>query len=369
MSGGTRYDLFAPVAPGLEALLAGEVAEIVPGARTSQRRGGVSVHVSREDLWRVAASSRLAESLRVRIGHFPVHDFDELLAGLGRLPWDAYVPRGHVPPVKVSTRRSALYHTDAVAERVIATLAARGARAEEVDTPTVHLRIVHDRAHVSVAAADDLHKRGWRPEAGAAPLRETLAAACVRAAGLHRGEQPVWEPFCGAGTMLVEVAAARAGGTSAPPDRGFAFERWPTHDASAWTAVRHTLRAPRPVGEHLGSDRSAGVLAAARRNAERARLDSVCTFVEGDFEQVLGRVPEGAAVLTNVPYGRRLKGGRGLRRSFQRFGDVLARRPDLSPVFVLVGGKDFAKATSLPWDPLLQFSNRGTRVSLLRLRR
>jgi len=374
----TRYRVFVAVTPGLEPLLAQELVELGLCDRPSAVAGGVELAGDRRCVWQVALRSRLAESVRVRLGRpFRAVRFEQLRERLGRLPWSAYIPRGLRPEVRVSCRRSRLYHSDAVAQRIEAVLeerletaapvAAAGLHAGGLQPPRVYARLERDLVQISIdASGEPLHRRGYRTHVGAAPLRETLAAACLRAAGLS-GVSALWDPFCGAGTVPVE--ALREAMDLAPgASRRFAFEAWPTHDAEAYGVLVRDLPAARPPAMSVfGSDVDRDVLAAARDNARRAGVAEHLKLLEGDFETVAARIPPGAAVVTNPPHGRRLT-GRGLRELHRRLGALLAGRPDLSPVHVLTGYPGFRRATGLPWRQVLTFDNRGSPVRLLRLR-
>jgi len=364
----TSYEIFAAVTPGLELALAEELAELAPDATLHQRRGGVELRGAREVLWTVCAGSRLAETVRVRIGRFEARDFGALEAGLARLPWAAYLARDASVDIQVTARKSALYHSGAVAERVDRALK-RPLAAQEEGGTRIWIRLVKDRATVSVDAGGGLlHRRGWRRAVTRAPLRETLAAACVRLATLA-SEQPVWDPFCGAGTVAIEAVLASRGGP-AQRDRDHAHRRWPTHDGDAYAAWRgEALAARASVRRAIGSDVAAAAITAAEANAVSADVVSSCTWLAGDFEALLEAIPEGAAIVSNPPYGKRLAGGSALERVFTRFGELLTRRQDLGPVVLLVGARGFEAATGLSWRTIAEFSNRGTPTRLLRLER
>jgi putative N6-adenine-specific DNA methylase len=84
-----------------------------------------------------------------------------------------------------------------------------------------------------------LFKRGWRQEAGEAPLRENLAAGILRLAG-WTGEQVLLDPMCGAGTFLIE-AAFMAQGIPPGERREFAFRHLQNFNQSAWDRIRHEI--------------------------------------------------------------------------------------------------------------------------------
>ncbi len=322
-------------------------------------RGGLELMASPEQLFGLALHARLLEGLRVRIGRFEARSFRELEAALARITWRTWVGAEQPVRARVTCKKSKLMHSDAVGERVIraASSIAQGPRPDEDVAAIVHLRIVKDRVTVSLEAGGlPLHKRGWKTQVGEAPLRETHAAAIVRLAELAP-DQPVWDPFCGSGTIVLEARRA-------PPRRSWSFERWPVHDAEAFAAVPRSEADPRRV---LGSDQDEGAVARARYNARAAGVE--VELEASDFDAIAGSVAPGSAVLTNVPWGQRLPGGASLERTWRRFGDGLASRPDLDPVVVLAPPHRFARATGLPWDVLAELRAGGTPVQILRLRR
>lgn len=163
-------------------------------------------------------------------------------------------------------------------------------------------------ATVSIdAAGGPLWKRGWRARAGAAPLRETLAAALLAFAG-HDGDRPLLDPMCGSGTIAIE-GALRAARRAPGAGRSFAFEAWPGRDRAADAEVRRRLATaertpPAPV---WASDRNGGAVRLAGRNAEAA---GVATWVRVErADAALLQPPTGPGlVAVNPPYGSRLEG-------------------------------------------------------------
>lgn len=376
--GATRYRIFVAVTPGLEQLLEQELGELKIGLSGAIReRGGIELSGDQQGLWRVACCSRLAESIRVRIGRpFVARSFEQL-QHVTRLPWAAFLDRsGPWPRVKVTCHKSRLHHSGAVAQRIGEALAGRlgldGAEARTgMPGPTIFARLVRDRVQLSVDASGELlHRRGYRISTGRAPLRETLAAACLRAAGYlsQSGDAPLWDPFCGTGTIVLEAQDAITGRWPGIR-RAFAFERWPTHDAEAFDAFKAGLnRRDQPAARVIGSDLDQRQLDAAVRNARRADLEHHVTWLAGDFEEVEQKIPEGAWILTNPPYGPRC-GGRGLGELYRRFGELLRRRSDLSTnTFVLSGHPAFRSRTRMDWKTVLAFGNQGVPVELVRPR-
>jgi putative N6-adenine-specific DNA methylase len=155
------------------------------------------------------------------------------------------------------------------------------------------------------AAGGPLYKRGWRQRIGAAPLRETVAAAMLLSCG-YDGSVPFLDPMCGSGTLAIE-AALIAGRRAPGLGRTFAFESWPGHDPARTEALRKRFAAqerkpPQPVH---ASDRNGGALRLAGKNAEAARVAPFVRFERMDAGQVMP--PDGPGICAvNPPYGERL---------------------------------------------------------------
>jgi putative N6-adenine-specific DNA methylase len=163
-----------------------------------------------------------------------------------------------------------------------------------------------------------LYRRGYRQEVSRAPLRETLAAGLLQLAG-HQPGEPLWDPLCGSGTLVIE-AALTSRGIAAGLHRTFAFERFPSHDSIAYRAEKEALAAsvlPSPPAPLWASDLNAGSLGTARRNAARAGVQRDLKLFRHDATQPLPALPEGALVISNLPYGKRAGGGSDLRALYR----------------------------------------------------
>jgi putative N6-adenine-specific DNA methylase len=118
-------------------------------------------------------------------------------------------------------------------------------------------------------SGEPLFKRGWRRSSVEAPLRENLAAGIVLLSGWNR-EEPLLDPMCGGGTLLIE-AAAIALDVAPGAGRMFGFERLAAFDAALWRRVRdgRGARAKRKLSL-FGSDVDPRAIVAARKNLAAA---------------------------------------------------------------------------------------------------
>lgn len=346
--------LFAVCAPGLEPVLERELAGL--GLTGRAVPGGVELPataLARVNLW-----SRVASRVLLRLGQVTATAFPELVRKAKTLPWGAVVPKGARVAFRVTCRKSRLYHSDAVAERLFAALqeavpsAVLAEAADEDAEPTVQLFVARFDHDVCTVSADTsgalLHQRGYRLAPGKAPLRETLAAAMLLA-GRVRG--PMLDPMCGSGTLAIE-AALLALGRAPGVARRFAFERWPKHDAAALRALREEGKGLPELPVRIeASDRDPSQLAAARENAGRAGVRIEIT------QRDLRELPRGdSPLVTNPPYGVRVGESQELRAIWRTLHDsgrrVLALSPDERPA-------------GLAFRKLLTTQNGGLRVHLL----
>ena len=248
---------FVQCVPGVEGLLLRELAELGVGRRVRAEAGGVSLWAAgQRELWTLATQTLIADAIRVRVGGtFRATNFEQLINGTRRSVAPALRAFAREPSaldLRVRCKRSRLWHTDAVAQRVAETLSlgARerlAARGEEDPPPLVlSMRLLRDEVEASIEAASTLHVRGCKPHATDSQLNETVAAACVRAALESVPDVPpaIWDPFCGSGTLLLEAAllfARRRTGSALVGARLLTAERLPlarfaAHDGEGYAA-------------------------------------------------------------------------------------------------------------------------------------
>jgi putative N6-adenine-specific DNA methylase len=187
-----------------------------------------------------------------------------------------------------------------------------------------------------------LHRRGYRLEAGEAPLRENIAAALVI---LSRWDasRPFADPLCGAGTIAIEAALLGAG--IAPGlGRSFAAEAWPLFPAEAWKSAREMARPDARKGVELSiraSDRDEKMVRAARRNAARAGVERMIRFDEAPLEAF---VPHGdyGCLVCNPPYGERQGESQEVESLYRSMGTLFKGMPTWS-LFALTAREDFPR--------------------------
>jgi putative N6-adenine-specific DNA methylase len=370
----TTHLTFVQTALGLEPLLSAELKRLLPHLTPpSLSEGGVISRLSTRDLWTTCLASRLAEGVRVRLKAFVARDFTTLEQQFARLPLSAYFARGGRAEVRVVSHRSKLWHSGAVAERVQGVLSSRfsvSVGTSEAGATVVYVRLTGDTVQVSIdAGGHRLHRRGYRTQVAEASVRETLAAAvALQVLGARGGQgappSVIWDPFCGAGTLGIE-ALQMARGRLAGEHRQFSLQSWPTYDEAEFRAHKQqlvadaSLQALAPDVRVILSDRDRLALESAEQNASQAGVLDGCQFEFGDLLRVAASIPEGAAIISNPPYGKRVAQGGAL----DALVHLLERRPDLRPCALLLGGPA-RRDLSPSFAAVLRTKNGGTPVSI-----
>jgi putative N6-adenine-specific DNA methylase len=229
------------------------------------------------------------------------------------------------------------------------------------------VRVVDDRVTVSIdTSGEPLYKRGWRHEVGKAPVRETLAAAMLLATG-WTGDGPLVDPFCGSGTIAIE-AALLARNIAPGHARRFTFQEWPSFEPGTWASVVATAKAGarEAVGAPIvAGDREEGAVRAARANAVRAGVAADIEVVHAPLSTLT--MPDAPAgwIVTNPPYGERVKGGADLRDLYASVGHVVRARPDGWRAGMLVADAALAQHSGLTLSARFETRNGPIPVSFL----
>jgi putative N6-adenine-specific DNA methylase len=344
---------FATASIGTEELLADELQGLgMRGVRAG--RGGVRFAGTLVDGMRACLWSRIAMRVLLPIAEFAAVDAEALYAGARAVPWDEHLDETRTFAVEAVGRTEALGHTHFTALKlkdavVDALRDRRGARPNvDVEDPDVRIvaHLAGGRATLSLdLAGAPLFKRGWRLAQTEATLKETLAAAVLRACG-YDGTRPLVDPMCGSGTIAIE-AALIAQHHAPGVHRQLGIERW----VSFGEGLRAELRRMRDEARRgvrggappvLASDRDPDAVRAAQVNAKRAGLPIQVQQADARALAPLG--PPGFVVV-NPPWGQRLDGGgrRQLKTFFWQLGQAW-RALHGHRLAVLAGGPEFESA-------------------------
>ena len=329
----TPQGFFASCPRGLESLLADELQQL--GAqKIGPVTGGVAFEGGMRTCLRANLESRLATRVLMRLARAPCRSEQDVYEAALALRWPDWFSERQSIRVDVNAIRSPLksleFATLRIKDAVCDRFRADRGRRPDVDTrsPEVRIQGFLDRASITLyldTSGEPLHKRGYRKDAGEAPLKENLAAGIVRLTGWD-GSEPLLDPMCGSGTLAVEAAMMAL---AVPPGhaRGFGFERLAGFDARLWKEVRETalarVQAPRKLAL-FARDRYGEELKKARRNLEAAGLAPCVELKQADVLDT--GAPAGAGVLVaNPPYGARLGEDKALAEFYPKLGDTLKK--------------------------------------------
>ncbi len=380
---------WASTSPGLEGLAAGEL-EGLSLATTGIEPGGVAFSATADQLADALLRCRTPSRLTIRLGAFSARTFSELEKHAARIAWDRVIRPGAAVHFRITSKKSRLYHQDAIAERLervtlgtipgsTAVRAPSAAEAMEDDVTTVPnvqriiVRVFRDEVTLSADASGALlHLRGWRQAVAKAPMRETLAASLVIASGwphsLRDGSgAPLLDPFCGSGTVAIE-AALMARRMAPGRMRRFAAEAWPMIGAAVFDGARtraQALEVPSARCEIMGYDRDEGAIRAATSNAERTGVGGDITFARATISQLLPDQGSGF-VVTNPPYGARIGERTALRDLYATLGRIMSDRRPRWSLTMLSADRMLASQTRMRLADVLRTTNGGIPVAIVK---
>ncbi|HBQ64784.1 MAG TPA: RNA methyltransferase [Clostridiales bacterium] len=351
-----EFCIAASAAFGLESVVAGEMARL--GYRdTLTDNGRVCIRAGWEAVCRLNIQMRTADRVSLRLGSFPAETFDALFEGVRALPWAHLLPRDARVDVRGKSVRSKLASVpdcQAVTKKALVEAMKKQygyTWLPETGTRfTVEVNLLKDQASIWIdTTGTGLNKRGYRPIAAEAPIRETLAAALVILSG-WRPEMPFADPMCGSGTLPLEAAMI---GLRIPPGgrRSFDAEAWEIIGKRAWQEARDEawdhVRKDAKL-DITGSDIDAGVLETARYHARLAGVEQQVVFTRRPIQEFTPSSP-GGCLICNPPYGERLEDAAGAREIYRAMGEVARHYPDWG-YFVITPEKSFERLFGRPAD-------------------
>ena len=320
-------NLLATCPKGIEGLLADELTALgaEPGKTTV---AGVYFSADQATAYRVCLWSRLANRVILLLAREAMIETAEQVRDVvARIAWSQHLAPGKTLAVDFHGRSDHIRHTrfgaQTVKDGVVDALQLGGRERPNVDTKAPDLRIyahLH-RANLSLGidlSGESLHRRGYRRDVGHAPLKENLAAALlVRAGWPERAKagEPLIDPLCGAGTLLIEAALMAADQAPNLNRERFGFHGWAGHQDAVWSELKREAEARASIGrkrcktELMGFDQSPAALTAAKSNAMRAGIPALITLHGQSLAQLTRPetlTAEQGLLITNPPYGERL---------------------------------------------------------------
>jgi len=348
---------------GLEGLL-GEEIESLGYKRTQNMDGRISFIGDLSACARCNIGLRYAERLYVKLGEFRAETFDALFEGTKALPWENFIGRNDVFPVTGHSIKSTLFSVpdcQKIIKKAVSVRLGQKYGLQILPETGIKYRIefflFKDMASLMIdLSGTPLHKRGYRPETVAAPIRETLAAAMVKLAR-PREDVLLWDPFCGSGTIAVEAAMQMC--RIAPGiARSFAAETYPQFPQNLWLQAREEAKA----GEcrdcaffAYASDIEPECVEIAENAAARAGVREHIRFFTEDARAIENPGCRGT-IVTNPPYGERLMTLEEAEALYREIGAVWEKFPSWQ-IYILTPHERFTQLYGRRADKIRKLYN------------
>lgn len=350
------HHYFATVSQGLEELAAKELEKL--GADEIQTDfTGVSFTGDKALLYKVNLWSRIIFRVLMKVAEVGCYNSDDLYDNVSRINWDKYLKTHHTFSVHCTGKNQRLNHTHFTALTIKnAIVDQQQKRYNKRSTIDVNIPDIVINAHIHEnqcilsldSSGESLHRRGYRPAMGTAPLKETLAAALLELAE-WTPDLPFLDPLCGSGILPIEAALKGLNIAPGLYRDYFCFENWQDFDESLWDdllqdAEQQSLsELPSPI---FGNDHDPMVLKQAKQNAKTSQIEKYIHFQQTELAQLEPPTDNGI-LICNPPYGKRLGNAQELGAFYKLLGDVFKQRFKGWTAYVLSGNRELAKQIGL----------------------
>lgn len=343
-----KYTLIATATFGLESVVANELKSLgyenLKVENSKVEFEGDESDIAKCNLW-----LRTADRLLIKIGEFKALSFEELFQGTKKINFGDIIPidgKMHITGKSVKSKLYSVPDCQSIVKKAVTESMKRKYKTDwfSEDGPVykIEVGILKDIVTLTIdTSGKGLHKRGYREQAGYAPLKETLAAALVLLSRWKPSRQLV-DPLCGSGTILIE--AALIGKNIAPGlNRDFVSETWPNIKKEIWDNAREEARNLINDEEFkiLGSDINYRVLNTAKENIRLAGLEDYIYVQKLPVSEFSSKKKYGC-IITNPPYGERLGEEKEVNKLYKEMGKVFNELDSWSQ-FIITSHPEFQK--------------------------
>ena len=365
---------------GFGDLLARELREL-GAADVRERALGVEFSADLAVAYRACLESRVASRVFLVIAELDAADEARFYEAARAIDWRVHIDPSRTLACDFTGKHPAITHTrfgalrlkDAICDQLRDVTGRRPDISPERPAVRVHAHANGPKITVSIdLSGEGLHRRGYRMQAGEAPLRENLAAGLLlRAAWPDKvsAATDFLDPMCGSGTLVIEAAMIAAGIAPGSRRHYFGFFGWVGHDRLAWDAVKQQAlaREHAPAFTLRGLDADTAILGAARENAARAGVEGCVSFERGRLVDARPRSPGAGFLATNPPYGVRLEDRDTARALMKELGVVLRENFSGWDAAILAGSPDAGLELGLRAERVHTLWNGALECRLLRL--
>ncbi|WP_319422563.1 THUMP domain-containing class I SAM-dependent RNA methyltransferase [Pleurocapsa sp. FMAR1] len=367
-------DYFATTSRGLEEVAAQELIRI--GAKNVRTDfTGVHFQGDRELLYRANLWTRTTFRILMPIARIKSFDGDELYRNVQKLDWEEYLDPNMTIAVTCTGKSKNLNHTHFTAlqikNAIVDLQKSRRGKRSSVDTenPDLIINAHIDQKHCILSldsSGSSLHRRGYRPAMGDAPMKETLAAALLEMAE-WTPDLPFLDPMCGSGTLPIE-ATLKALDIAPGLYRDFSFQTWLDYDHDLWQSLlkqasdRQKNSIDIPI---IGSDRDLKIIRQAFANAESSGLEDYVKFARQEVSTIEAPADRGV-LICNPPYGVRLGNEAELGELYKLLGDIFKQRFRGWTAYILTGSMKLSRQVGLRTSKRIKLYNGAIPCTLLK---
>ena len=354
---------------GLEKSLAEEISNL-GGFNINTYKRFINFECDFETFYRVHFYSRLAFRFYREIASFNCYDKQSLYAGVrDSFDWLNWLHFDKTFNVQVTGRTSSLSHTHFTALEVKNSItdlqqAVWNKRSNiSLDNPDfiIHLHLNNNKAILSLqSSVESLHKRGYRPAIGNAPLKENLASGLINMTQWN-GKVPLIDFMCGSGTFLIE-AVNQYLGVPINIDQVYLFENWLDFRKDIYLNEKNKAKNKIINYEKLptiiGCEINKKVFEQANVNISLAGLDNYIELINNDFLALQLKCTPGI-ILCNPPYGKKLGDENELICLYEQMGIFLKNNFSGWEFWLLSGNPKLTKYLKMKSSLKIPVSNGG----------
>ena len=368
-----RY--FAQAADDIKDIAGQELLELGAADISSAYRG-LHFNADPQALYRINYHSRLINRVLAPLVSFNCHSDRYLYKKASEIRWEDFLGPSNTFAVFASVSHSIINHSKYAALRlkdaVVDYFRERTGERPSVDRRNpdlwLNLHIENNTAVISIdTSGGSLHRRGYRKESVQAPMIETLAAAIIKHSGWN-ADKPLYDPFCGSGTILCEAFMQASNIPAAFMRKKFGFERLPDFKPKIWEQVKTEglkKTAEIPDGLISGSDISPEAVKTAQDNCRILDKTKKIHLIQQDIFDIKNL--ENKVIICNPPYGIRMGRSQNLSSFYKEFGDFLKQRCQGSTAYIYFGDRKYIKNIGLRTSWKKQLTNGGLDGRLVKI--
>lgn len=332
-----KYELIATATFGLEAVVKREIQDL--GYKILKTEDAKITYLGderaivRSNLW-----LRSADRVLVKMGEFKAETFEELFQQTKAIDWASLIPPDGKFTVTGTSVKSQLRNVPSCQSIIKKAMVESLKESYMVDVfpetgaeYTMRFTILKDRVTLNIdTSGAGLHKREYRVENVAAPIKETLAAAMIQLS-YWKWDRVLVDPCCGSGTIPIE--AAMIGRNIAPGlNRTFACQGWDIIDQSIWKEEKKAAFDAIEYDRELhiyGFDVDMKAIEAATENSIEAGVDDCIVFKRMNMSKLEAKGEDGI-IITNPPYGERIGEKQQIEGIYKKYREFFAENPTWS---------------------------------------